>query len=168
MLHLPHVRHLVIRPALQRFEKYERWKKLNSLAAEQLVFCTGLHESHYKYLDQLDRGSGIVLGPALGLFQMEKATFRDHWTYISGNDELLDVFTAALIEGELWEQLTHNLLFAAMMCRIHYWRVPEALPAADDLDGLAGYWKKYYNTRLGKGTIAQFKAACGPYWKEGL
>ena len=42
------------------------------------------------------------------------------------------------------------------MARIHYLRVPEALPAADDVVGLAAYWKRYYNTELGAGTVEKF------------
>jgi len=41
--------------------------------------------------------------------------------------------------------------FACLMARVHYLRVSEAVP--DDLRGQAGYWKRYYNTRLGKGTV---------------
>jgi hypothetical protein len=31
-------------------------------------------------------------------------------------------------------------------------RIPAALPAKDEPMGLAYYWKKYYNTKYGKGT----------------
>jgi len=40
------------------------------------------------------------------------------------------------------------------MCRVKYFQVKEALPT--DLAGWAGYWKTYYNTRLGKGTEEGF------------
>ena len=42
------------------------------------------------------------------------------------------------------------------MTRIHYLRVPEKLPEANDVEGLARYWKKYYNTSAGKGTEKDF------------
>jgi hypothetical protein len=51
------------------------------------------------------------------------------------------------------------------MCRVHYLRVKEALPTENDAAGMASYWKRYYNTVLGKGTIEQalpsFRVACG-------
>lgn len=52
--------------------------------------------------------------------------------------------------------MTWNLRFATAMARIHYWRVPEPLPDADDIDGLARYWKQHYNAPLGHGTAEQF------------
>lgn len=47
-------------------------------------------------------------------------------------------------------------MYAAMMCRIHYRRVSEPLPAAGDLPAQAAYWKKWYNTELGAGTEAEY------------
>ena len=55
---------------------------------------------------------------------------------------------------DLVDQLKGNLYYAVAMCRIHYYRVSEALP--NDLEGMARYWKKYYNTELGKGTVEEF------------
>ena len=43
---------------------------------------------------------------------------------------------------------------ACLFARLHYLRVAEAVP--DDLRGQAGYWKRYYNTRLGKGTVVGY------------
>ena len=42
------------------------------------------------------------------------------------------------------------------MARVHYLRVPQPLPAADDIDGLARYWKAHWNTREGAGTPERF------------
>jgi hypothetical protein len=42
------------------------------------------------------------------------------------------------------------------MCRVHYYRVPAALPPAGDLAEQAAYWKRYYNTELGRGTVEHF------------
>ncbi len=44
-----------------------------------------------------------------------------------------------------------NLYFAAAMCRLRYWDVPERLPDADDVRALARYWKRWYNTEQGAG-----------------
>ena len=60
-----------------------------------------------------------------------------------------------------------NAFFAAAMCRVHYRRVFESLPKLDDALGMATYWKKYYNTYAGKGTIDKalpfFKQVVTPY-----
>ena len=57
--------------------------------------------------------------------------------------------------------LETNDLYACAMCRIHYQRVREPLPDADDLEGQAAYWKAHYNTPLGAGTVEHFIEAAG-------
>jgi len=64
------------------------------------------------------------------------------------------------------ENLIFNLRYAALMCRFHYWRQPEKLPKHDDLDGLASYYKKYYNSVLGKSSVEKFKNDYKYYYKR--
>ena len=52
--------------------------------------------------------------------------------------------------------MTFNLRFAAAMCRVHYFRRPEPLPAAGDLPAQAAYWKQFYNTPHGRGTVQEY------------
>jgi hypothetical protein len=40
------------------------------------------------------------------------------------------------------------------MARVHYLRRPEPIPT--DLTGQAEYWKKWYNTYLGAGTVEEY------------
>ncbi len=61
-----------------------------------------------------------------------------------------------LTDAAMQVQLCGNLLFAAAMCRIHYYRKPESLPVADDDQELGEYWKAFYNTAGGHGTADQF------------
>ncbi len=51
--------------------------------------------------------------------------------------------------------LTNDLAYAAAMCRVHYFRRPERLPA-DNISALATYWKNHYNTILGAGSSREF------------
>jgi hypothetical protein len=62
-------------------------------------------------------------------------------------------------------QLATNLCYATAICRLVYYRRREALPPADDLAGLAAYWKLFYNTPLGKGTEAQWILHYNTYCK---
>ena len=55
-----------------------------------------------------------------------------------------------------FHDLATDLAYACAMARIHYLRKPEPLPAHDDIEGLARYWKEHYNTFLGKGTVEEF------------
>ncbi len=52
--------------------------------------------------------------------------------------------------------LVFNLRYATAMCRLQYFRQKEALPGIGDIQGMAAYWKKYYNSKSGKGDEAAF------------
>jgi hypothetical protein len=135
---------LVIRPALQHIE-------FHSKAAEQLVLGTALVESEGRYLQQLGGG------PALGLWQMEPSTHEDIVdNYLAFRPELarkMDELrtTATITDGA--SELVGNLYYGAAMCRLQYRRAPGVLPYAGDVQRMAEYWKAYYNTVLGAGTI---------------
>lgn len=146
------LRDLVVRPTLNQLGLY-------SDAAASLVLGTAMHESHLTYLKQLGGG------PALGLWQMEPFTHDDIWdTFLRYRTDLASLMcriagdsrpSATLLIGNLW--------YACAMARIRYRRAPANLPG-NTPDDLAAFWKKYYNTDLGKGTIAEalphFTAAC--------
>jgi len=143
MIHPQHFLKEIIRPALA---------DLNlpcGAAAATLLLGTALVESRLTYLRQFNGG------PALGLYQMEPATFNDICqNYLKYRPELkkqLGVLKSA--------RLIYDLKFATWMARIHYYRQPEPLPAAHDLNGQAAYWKQHYNTPLGKGTISKYLKA---------
>jgi len=141
------VRLYIIRPTLVALDLW-------SQPAEDLVLGTAIQESRLQYLRQLGGG------PALGLWQMEPATHEDIWNnYLEPKPQLrIKVLGAAgFYVRPTAEALVYNLRYAAAMCRVHYLRVPGAIPA--DLRGQAEYWKRSYNTPLGKGTPAQYVAS---------
>jgi hypothetical protein len=53
------------------------------------------------------------------------------------------------------EEMETDHIYAAVMCRVRYMRVRESMPS--DANGLARYWKQYYNTPLGAGTLDEFR-----------
>ena len=143
-------------------------------AAVNLLLGTALQESGLRHLRQ-------VGGPARGVYQMEPATHDDLWsTYLMEHIALRDEAShhaalvrrrknlARLVSGFLGpvpgrlDALEGNLYYATAMARLHYWRVPAPLPQHDDIGGFAAYWKEHWNTRLGRGTEAQFIRN----WKE--
>ena len=81
-------------------------------------------------------------GPACGIFQIEP-----NMLYLKGLT--------------LDENLCYNLMYQIFMCRVFYLRFSEKIPST--LDGQAKYWKKYYNTYKGKGTIEQYKLKWSKY-----
>ncbi len=128
---------------------------LHSTAAEQLLLGTAMQESDLVHRRQMGNG------PARSFFQMEPATHNDIWqNFLKFKKELADKITNLLTSpiADKIEELENNDRYACAMARVHYLRVPEALPAADDIEAIANYWKNHYNTLLGAGTAAQFIA----------
>jgi len=116
-----------------------------------LVCGTCMHESHLRHVFQVGGG------PALGFGQMEPATHRDLWeNFLRYQSELaakvrtfvphFDGYIPPLIE------LSCNARYAVAMVAVHYRRIKAALPP-NEPKALAEYWKAYYNTVLGKGTV---------------
>ncbi|MBF0127000.1 MAG: hypothetical protein HQM02_07290 [Magnetococcales bacterium] len=140
-----HFRHNVIRPALALLD-------MGSGSAEALLLGTAAQESGLgHYLRQVGGG------PALGVFQMEPATYHDIWRHvILPNPPVVQLLQPRWPRQPPPDDLVTDLLLAAVMCRLHYRRVKAALPEADDLPGLARYWKRHYNTPAGAGTEAEF------------
>lgn len=139
-------RELVVRPALQDM-------RLHSQAAEDLVVGTAAQESRLAYLKQ------SPTGPALGVFQIEPATYRDYWqNYLRRRRALREriLRDVGATRQPPPEKLITDLRFAAIMCRVHYLRIRAPLPDAGDVRGMAEYWKRYYNTHLGAGEVAHF------------
>lgn len=138
MIEPSQLREYVIRPVLKRLA-------LHSRSAEELLMLTAAQES------LLGRFLHQVNGPALGIFQMEPATHDDIWgNYLDYRQGLAD---SVRDYGWAANHMVGNLNYACAMARIHYLRVPYALPQADDVQGMAEYWKRHYNTPQGHGTV---------------
>lgn len=139
-------------------------------AAEILVTGTAVIESRLRHLYQIG-------GPALGPYQVEPSTHRSMWldwlryresrwrpllTWAKLGAELpagpLDERTAETLVRHLEPSLVawsgartipDLWCYATAVCRLRYRWSPLPLPAADDVEGLAAYHKRIYNTALG-------------------
>lgn len=147
MINAKHLREYVVRPALVDIGLYSR-------SAENLLMGTAAQESKLgEYLAQLGNG------PARGIFQMEPTTEKDIWNnYLKYKTDLAReiLLRVSTPKPQDTDEILYNLRYAAMMARVHYLRIDERLPHADSPADLARYWKKYYNTHKGKGTISEF------------
>lgn len=127
----------IVQPTLKEIDMYSK-------SAAALVMGTCAQESDMgTYIKQLNGG------PAIGIYQMEPATFSDVMDYITRKGKIKIFHNSS-------EQLLYDLKFATTMCRVFYWRFEERLPEHNDVEGLARYWKKYYNTHLGAGEEHEF------------
>lgn len=140
MINVQQLRECVITPALDALKLY------SDAASELLVFTCAVESEGGTYLKQ-------IKGPALGIFQMEPNTYHDIWrNYITNRSDLMLLlshnFDASRIPDPY--RMAYDLRFAAAMARIHYRRVSAPLPPANDVEAIWEYYKKYYNTELGK------------------
>ncbi|MCG8317469.1 MAG: hypothetical protein MI976_29980 [Pseudomonadales bacterium] len=140
-------KHRIIKPVLEKL-------KLSSAAAEELLLGTAVQESlNFTYRRQVGGG------PARGYYQMEPATHDDIWNnYLKYRPDLAAIVDSFVHSNSVdrYEALENNDEYASAMARVHYLRVPAALPAQGDLVGQANYWKQYYNTPLGKGLPQEY------------
>ena len=107
-------------------------------------------------------------GPARGLWQVEPATADDIFqNYMPHRPQIIRIvsqlsFGFTLFEplivtrGELSDLLEHNDVFCCCLARIVYLRDPDPIPHT--VEERAAYWKRVYNTPLGKGTVAHYMA----------
>jgi len=181
MLDVGDFRELVVRPALQHLAEAADKPGLWSPAAENLVIGTAAHESGgFRHLWQ-KKANGVRLAheqAGRGLWQIQPDTHQDLWqTYLAFRPALFDALRAlSVVDGPrarlprrrrlLDLELVGNLPYAAGVCRLIYWRRPESLPEADDIEGLGRYWKAHYNTTQGGGTVARFVSDYNLYVKE--
>lgn len=129
----------------------------------QLLLGTAAVESNFVYRRQIGGG------PAVGLWQMETDTARDifdnylRYRYLRYCDVMglrcanWDKSFRLPRRWWLWWVLQRNDRFACGMARVHYLRVPAAIP--DTVEEQAQYWKEFYNTSAGAGTVDKYMTA---------
>jgi hypothetical protein len=122
---------------------------VNPTAADLLVATAAVESQLGTYLRQL-------YGPARGVFQIQPATLFSTLTRAS-QAELRAVHTIMTPQPAI-DQIDGNLVFAAAIARLVYWRVPAPLPA-DTAAALWGYYKGYWNTPAGATTESEFMVA---------
>ena len=134
----------IVEGALYRLDMYSD----NALS---LIMSTGWAESGYRALRQLN-------GPAIGFWQVEMATVQDTLdNYVAYRPHINEkLVSLGLDEENLEFSVLSNIALQAAFCRLKYRRDSKPIPQWDDLKGQANYWKRIYNTSLGKGTIEHF------------
>jgi len=140
MFNIEQFRKYIIVPSLSKLQLY------SNDAEELLVFTCAVESRGGTYLKQ-------IKGPALGIYQMEDATYNDIWQrYIRFQNSLSMMLGLNFNASRMPEQdrMIYDLEFATAMARIHYLRVKEPLPKYDDVEAIWAYYKQYYNTVLGK------------------
>ena len=89
-----------------------------------------------------------------GLCQFDPMPFEDvKKRSLKYRDKILEEMKIDIKLVE-YEWLAYNPLLSFLFCRLKYKLIPEPIP--ETIEGRARYWKKYYNSVLGKGTIYHY------------
>lgn len=149
MVSVQQLREVIIRPSLQVIG-------MNGHNAEELLVGTCAQETlGISFLKQKGHG------PGLGIYSMEKDTHDDIWVnYLNFRPTLKSAVLKAvgLQLSPPAELLNYNMMYATIMARLAYARHSEKLPEAGNVNEMAIYWKRFYNTVLGEGNESQFVA----------
>lgn len=129
---------------------------LKSPSAVNLLLGTCAQETNMgSYLVQ----KKIGMKGGIGIYQMQAPSYEMIWTKVVSKSPAMKSKLRLLLNYDgkpPAERLASDLKLATAMCRLYYYSIDEKLPDADDIPALAAYWKKWYNTRIGKGTEQQF------------
>lgn len=141
MLNVEQLENLIIEPTLSKLNMYSKFAK------ELLLFTCATETLGGTYIKQVN-------GVALGIYQIEPATHTDIWeNYIKYRPiivQQLGLHFNCVRQPEP-SRLMYDLQYSTIMARLQYFRHSEQFPELDT-DGLWYYYKKYFNTHLGKAT----------------
>lgn len=111
----------------------------NSAIAMSLGTCAT--ETHFgRYPDAHPEKWGV------GVAQCDEIGLRDIKMHIRNHDRKVMLKLGYNIDTVRLEDLATDPILALAICRLRYKRVPEPLPAYDDIEGQGRYWKDHYNS----------------------
>lgn len=143
----------------------DRFELPNHDSFQVLCAMIAAHESAgFNYIQQ--RG-----GPANGVLQFEEIAVREALRYMgvklmSGNKVFYCVadYIDWIVAGKnsvressiIHEHLTFDTDLSIALCRVIMMSKPEPFPEPDDLEGLADYAKRHWNSAAGKATPEKY------------
>lgn len=128
---------------------------MHSDDAVELIYRTGMAETKYKHLIQMGGG------PAVGFFQCEPATMRDIIeNYASYRPDIMTkLYALGYDDTDAEMRMMGSISLQVAFCRLKYRRDKHSIPSADNIVDQGKYWKRVYNSELGKGTVEHFLEA---------
>jgi len=120
----------------------------NNVAHKLLVETAGAETHFGTYKDS-------TLGAGMGITQFDHLPFEDVKARTRMHHKKALIKSMDIdIDLVQWEELRYNPLLAMIFTRLKYKLVPEEIPEL--LEDRAKYWKKYYNTEAGKGSVEHY------------
>lgn len=136
----------------------------------RLLLGTAAQESLFRWRRQIGFDEDSQRG-AFSLWQLEMASIAQGRACVRADRALRERVEACILrqggEVPVWAltdtaevlallQQPEGDAAGCVLCRAHYWRVRAAIPRT--IEGQAQYWKRHYNTEMGRGTAAEFVA----------
>ena len=106
----------------------------------------------------LGKTRDLTIGAGQGICQFDRIGFDDVVERIKLSDYIIIQERMGIdIKLVRWEDLRYNVLLSFLFARLKYKKIPEEVPTT--MEKRAIYWKKYYNSTLGKGTLGHYLSA---------
>lgn len=124
-------------------------------SALKLILETAMQETVLgNYRDNSSYGGGV------GLCQCDPVAFYDTQKRIPRRfKDLIDGNFCIEVDEVHHRELAFSPLLSLLWCRMHYLLRPGAIPETAQDRGK--YWKKWYNSELGKGTVDDYMVSAG-------
>ncbi len=119
--------------------------------AVEMILETATAETHLGKLEDRSLKAGM------GLTQFDEKPFYNIRDRNIKRRDLIYKKLGVDITLVKWEDLRYNPFLALLFCRLFYKLISKEIPGT--IEQRASYWKKYYNTYLGKGTIKHYLEA---------
>jgi len=138
-------------------------------AVDKVVECLGGGDAAKKLLLETaaaETGMGEAIDKSwfvgIGLMQFDEIGFKDvqQRTSRAKKDLVLNCFGID-IDRVVHTDLRWSPLLSVIFARLKYQLVPSAIP--DEQYARAAYWKKWYNSSLGKGTPEHYMRSAAKY-----
>jgi hypothetical protein len=142
-----HLLDLVITPALELLDNSKYGKRCHFVTSSNKLLLLGTAELETQCGTWLRQNlNNREYGVALGIYQIEPATYE----WVLGNFSTMFISETLITNGMSINinDLTTNLLFSSLICRLIYWYKTSFTIPVDPIR-IAHYYKKYYNTEKG-------------------
>lgn len=131
--------HLVIRPTLEYLGDFSK-------SAQTLLIATAAIESELGFHLKSDESRGI------GVYRINPRAHQLLWDeYLAKDPDLASKVRGLASQHEFLnhphQELATNLRYATAIAWMMYRRKNKVLPADDDIEGMAKYWRRHFHSR---------------------
>lgn len=133
------LQHLVIRPTLEYLGDYSK-------SAQTLLMATAAMESELGFHLKSEESRG------LGVFRINPRAHQLLWDgYLAKDPDLASKVRGLASQHEFLshphQELTTNLRYATAIAWMMYRRKNKVLPAEDDIEGMAKFWRRHFHSK---------------------